>query len=54
MKTFLAGISIGVGIASLAWLVFIDISARFEFIPDKLNRHEQAIGILINLKAQGQ
>ena len=29
MKTLLAGISIGVGIASLAWLAFIDISGRF-------------------------
>lgn len=54
MKTLLLGFLIGICASSLAWLAASDISARFQAVSDRMDRHEQAISILVQLKASGQ
>jgi hypothetical protein len=54
MKTLLAGIIIGVGIASLFWLLLIDIGQRFESLSNRMDRSEQAIGLIIKIQSANQ
>ena len=54
MKSLLTGIVIGVGIASLFWLMLIDIERRFDVLSSRMDRHDQVIQLILKIQSSNQ
>lgn len=52
MKTLLLGFLIGVCASATAWLVASDINERFDRMAARLDRHEQAITVLVGIASK--